>query len=72
MLNSRDTTDPQDRTPSWRRSQACNSASCVEVSLDGHGVQVRDSKDSDGPVLSFTRDEWDSFVTGVKNLEFEV
>jgi hypothetical protein len=34
-------------------------------------VQVRDSKDQTGPVLSFTLDEWTAFTGGVKDGEFD-
>jgi Domain of unknown function (DUF397) len=38
----------------------------VEVaSIDG-GVAIRDSKQPDGPILRFTRAEWDAFVAGVR------
>lgn len=44
---------------------------CVEAALrDGH-VLVRDSKDPDGPVLSFTPDEWSAFILGAKDGEFD-
>jgi hypothetical protein len=40
---------------------------CVEVAtLPEGGFGVRDSKDTHGPVLSFTADEWRTFVCGVK------
>ena len=45
---------------------------CVEVaeSFDG-GMLVRDSKDPDGHCLQFTGPEWDAFVLGVRNGEFD-
>jgi hypothetical protein len=46
---------------------------CVEVASLADGlVGVRDSKDSDGPVLRFTSSEWRAFVGGVRNGEFDV
>jgi Domain of unknown function (DUF397) len=46
---------------------------CVEVaSLPDGIVGVRDSKDSDGPVLQFTSSEWRAFVGGVRNGEFDI
>lgn len=45
---------------------------CVEVGLCECGqVKVRDSKDPDGTVLSFSADEWDAFTAGVRNGEFD-
>jgi len=46
-------------------------ANCVEVSRE-EDIAVRDSKDPSGGALSFTRDEWDAFVKGVKAGEFDV
>jgi hypothetical protein len=45
---------------------------CVEVaSLSGGTVGVRDSKDAAGAVLRFTPEEWDAFIGGVRNGEFD-
>ena len=50
-----------------RWSRACpNHATCVEVGHDGTNALVRDSKDPNGPVLSFDADEWRAFIEGVK------
>ena len=44
---------------------------CVEVRRTSDGaIQVRDSKNPHGPVLAFTRSEWDAFVNGIKAEEF--
>ncbi|NUT37166.1 MAG: DUF397 domain-containing protein [Hamadaea sp.] len=54
----------------WRRSQRCDSNSCVEVAfLDDH-VLVRDSKDPQGPVLRFTAEEWTAFAAGLQAGDF--
>jgi hypothetical protein len=49
----------------WRKnSPSFAIGKCVEVSVRRGGeVGVRDSKDSDGPVLQLTTDEWHVFVT---------
>jgi len=39
---------------------------CVEIASISNGTAVRDSKDPDGPVLRFTRDQWRTFVADVK------
>ena len=45
---------------------------CVEVaSLPDDEVGVRDSKNSAGPVLRFTAEEWHAFLGGVRNGEFD-
>jgi hypothetical protein len=47
-------------------------SNCVEVaSLPGGLVGVRDSKDRDGAVLRFTPGEWNAFLGGVRNGEFD-
>lgn len=46
-------------------------SSCVEVGVCTCGVQVRDSKNPDGPVLSFTWPEWGAFLAGARNGEFD-
>ena len=43
---------------------------CVEVGACACGIKVRDSKDPDGPVLTFTLAEWTAFIGGVHNGEF--
>jgi hypothetical protein len=45
---------------------------CVEVSdLPGGTVGVRNSRDHEGVVLRFTPDEWQAFLGGVRNGEFD-
>jgi hypothetical protein len=57
----------------WTKSSlSFSNSNCVEVaSLPDSGIGVRDSKDSQGPVLRFTPDEWDAFLGGVRNGEFD-
>jgi hypothetical protein len=42
------------------------SGNCVEAMRAGNSVVVRDSKDPDGPQLTFTFAEWRAFVDGVE------
>jgi hypothetical protein len=58
---------------SWVKSSlSFSNSNCVEVaSLPGGGVGVRDSKDPGGPVLRFTPGEWQAFLGGVQNGEFD-
>jgi hypothetical protein len=45
----------------------------VEVARNLPGaVAVRDSKDPDGPKLTFTPDEWVAFTAGIKTGEFDL
>ena len=59
----------------WKKSTRSNgSGACVEVATNLHGiVAVRDTKDgANGPVLTFTPAEWDAFVGGTKDGEFDL
>lgn len=55
----------------WIRSSFCDFGNCVEARLSGDTVSVRDSKDPDGTVLTFTVDEWTAFLQGVRAGEFD-
>jgi hypothetical protein len=50
---------------------ASGNPNCVEVSFVIAEVDLRDSKHRDGPVLRFTPDEWDAFLAGAKDGEFD-
>lgn len=59
----------------WRKSSRSggNGGQCVEVATNLPGmVAVRDSKDPDGPKLTFTPAEWRAFIGGVKTGEFDL
>ena len=55
----------------WRRSSLCASGSCVEVSVVGDRVALRDSKEQDGPVLTFDSPAWTEFLAGARNGDFD-
>jgi hypothetical protein len=54
----------------WRKSRRCGHSACVEVAKVDGGYLVRDSKNPDGAVLSFSEQEWAAFVEGVEAGEF--
>ncbi|MDF5754897.1 DUF397 domain-containing protein [Spongiactinospora sp. TRM90649] len=58
----------------WKKSErSAANGNCVEVArLQAGNVGVRDSKAPRGPVLIFTSSEWDAFVGGVKDGEFDL
>ncbi|MEU0481490.1 DUF397 domain-containing protein [Streptosporangium sp. NPDC006013] len=61
-------------TAVWRKSSLSgpDGGNCVEVAeLSGGRKGVRDSKNPTGPALVFTPGEWDAFVKGVKDCEFD-
>ncbi len=54
----------------WRKSSwSEQSGGCVEVRASDGEVHVRNSRDPNGPVLTFTRAEWSAFVDGVADGE---
>ncbi|MHA6622912.1 DUF397 domain-containing protein [Pseudonocardia sp. DLS-67] len=59
----------------WRKSSYSNEngGACVEVAdLPDGSRAVRDSKDHGrGPILRFAAGEWQAFILGVKDREFE-
>ena len=65
---------PQSENEScWVKSSlSFSNGNCVEVaSLTGGFVGVRNSRESNGPVLRFTTDEWKAFLGGARNGEFD-
>lgn len=56
----------------WRKSTRSQANGCVEVAIAPDQVAVRDSKDREGPVLTFTPHEWKAFCEGVMAGEFSL
>ncbi|MFG2050893.1 DUF397 domain-containing protein [Micromonospora sp. NPDC048935] len=53
----------------WRKSTRSgdNGGDCVEVAMNLSGVVgVRDSKDSSGPLLTFTAQSWTDFISAAR------
>ena len=59
-------------TTRWHKSSYSSANGCVEVVLEEDGVAVRDSKDPGGPVLQFTAHEWQAFLAGARDGEFNL
>jgi Domain of unknown function (DUF397) len=57
----------------WAKSSlSYANGNCVEVAgLSDDLIRIRDSKNPNGPMLQFTPAEWDAFVGGVRNGEFD-
>jgi hypothetical protein len=57
----------------WVKSSlSFSSGNCVEVaSLPDGGVGLRNSRHPEGPVLQFTPGEWQAFIGGAHNGEFD-
>ena len=56
----------------WRKSSWSNANGCVEVAFVDGQVGVRDSKDRQGPMLIFTANEWEAFIGGARDGEFDL
>ena len=72
-MNTNEPTTRELTTAKWFKSSRSNGQNnCVEVAfLHNGGVAVRDSKDNNqGPVVIFTATEWDAFIGGVTDGEF--
>ena len=44
---------------------------CVDVAITEEAVFIRNSK-KHNPIVKFTHEEWEAFLLGVKNNEFEI
>jgi hypothetical protein len=51
---------------SWKKSSYCNGGDCVQVAQAGDSILFGDSKNPDGPVLTFTLAEWNAVITSIK------
>lgn len=57
----------------WRKSTRSNGqGECVEIAELTDMIAVRDSKNPTGPVLRFTQAEWQAFIDGAKDGEFDL
>lgn len=56
------------RVREWHTSRySTNGGDCAEARIDDNGVDLRDSKNPDGPALRFTPDEWVALYLGMIN-----
>lgn len=51
---------------------AGDAAGQVEIAFVEDMIVMRNSEHPDGPVLVFTRSEWDAFLAGAKDNEFDL
>lgn len=65
--------EPEHATLPWRKSSASGgNGQCVEVAIGRKAIYVRHSAHRDGPVLAFRYREWEAFLRGVRNCEFDL
>ena len=59
-------TTPEPDAISWHASShSTGNGNCVEVGQTPADVQVRDTKDRSGGVLTFALPQWHAFITGI-------
>ena len=56
----------------WTKSHWSGVDACVEARRDADFVEVRHSNHPQGPVLQFTAREWNAFLKGVRDGEFDL
>jgi len=56
---------------SWRVARKCNGGQCVRVAAHGDEIVIGSSKHLDGPVVTYSRDEWATFLEGVRQGDFD-
>ncbi len=58
----------------WRSSSAggADADNCVQVAFVDEAILLRDARHPEGPVLVFNQAEWDAFVGGAKDGEFDL
>lgn len=55
----------------WGKSTYSGANGCVEMAFVDGQVGVRDSKDPEGPMLVFTAHEWEAFLAGAREGQFQ-
>lgn len=56
----------------WTKAKSCAAGNCVQVATTDDGlVLIGDSKNPAGPALAYSQDEWNAFLEGAKNGDFD-
>ncbi|MEW9518830.1 DUF397 domain-containing protein [Streptomyces tubercidicus] len=56
----------------FKSSFSPSQGTCVEVRFDGGVAHVRNTRNRTGPMVAFDRAEWEAFLLGVWNGEFDM
>jgi hypothetical protein len=54
------------KSGAWKKSELSQGGDCVQWRVAGDTVQIRNSNDTEGPILTFTRSEWQAFLGAAK------
>ena len=63
---------PRQENLTWRKSSASIGSNCVEIASSETLIHVRDSKNPGGPMLSFTRGAWLTFLAASRDGAFKL
>jgi hypothetical protein len=55
----------------WHKARSCEGGQCIIVARDKDSVVFGDSADPGGAAFSYTMTEWQQFVIGVKQGDFD-
>jgi predicted secreted Zn-dependent protease len=55
----------------WRVSRSCEGSACIMVARNGDSVIFGNTQDPNGPVYSYTTSEWQQFLAGAKQGDFD-
>jgi hypothetical protein len=59
-------------TTAWiKAGRSESSGQCVEMRRHAGAIEVRDSKNPDGPILRYTPAEWAAWLDGARKGEFD-
>jgi hypothetical protein len=54
-----------------KSSRSSDGFNCVEVAISADRVAMRDSKDPDGPMLTFGPESWRHFIEAIRRGTFD-
>jgi hypothetical protein len=57
--------------PTWHISKLCEGGACIAVGTLGESILIGRKEDREGSYATFTRNEWQAFVAGVKDGDFD-
>jgi hypothetical protein len=57
--------------PTWHMARRCDNGACVEIGTLGESVLVRSSADPDGKYITLSQGEWQVFVAGVRDGDWD-